>query len=91
VDIAGVAWAQHRGIQGVQVQIDNRPWIAAELGSVDSPDTWRQWKFRWNATPGSHLIRVRAIDGTGAVQTGVETPPFPSGATGYDTVSIQVS
>jgi DMSO/TMAO reductase YedYZ molybdopterin-dependent catalytic subunit len=91
VDIAGVAWAQHRGIQGVQVQIDEAVWTSAELGTVDSPDTWRQWKFRWNATQGSHLVRVRAIDGMGVVQTGAEAPPFPSGATGYDTVSIQVS
>ena len=90
-DIAGVAWAQHRGIQGVQVQIDDAGWTDAELGSVDSPDAWRQWRYRWNATPGSHVLRVRAIDGTGAVQTDAEAPPFPSGATGYDTVSIQVS
>ena len=90
-DIAGVAWAQHRGIQGVQVQIDDAGWTDAELGSVDSPDTWRQWRYRWNATPGSHVLRVRAIDGTGAVQTDAAAPPFPSGATGYDTVSIPVS
>jgi DMSO/TMAO reductase YedYZ molybdopterin-dependent catalytic subunit len=91
LDIAGVAWAQHRGIRGVQVQIDDGAWTDADLGSIDSPDTWRQWRFRWKATQGSHLVRVRAIDGTGAVQTGAQAPPFPSGATGYDMVSIQVS
>jgi len=91
VDIAGVAWAQHRGIQGVQVQIDDGAWTDADLGSSDSPDTWRQWSYRWNATPGSHVVRVRAIDGTGVMQTSAEAPPFPSGSTGYDDVSIQVS
>lgn len=91
VDIAGVAWAQHRGIDEVQVQIDDGPWTDAELGSIDSTDTWRQWRLGWSATPGSHVLRVRAIDGTGAVQADAEAPPFPSGATGYDAVSIQVS
>jgi len=91
IDIAGVAWAQHRGIRRVQVQIDDAGWTDAELGSADSPDTWRQWRYRWDATPGAHVVRVRAVDGTGAVQTAAEAPPFPSGATGYDMVSIQVS
>ena len=92
VNVAGVAWAQHRGIDTVQVQVDGGDWVDAELGAVDSPDTWRQWRYRWEASPGgSHLLRVRAVDGTGVVQTGDEAPPFPSGATGYDNVSVEAT
>ena len=52
IPIAGVAWAQHRGISMVEVQIDDGPWMPARLGASDTDDTWRQWVFDWDATPG---------------------------------------
>jgi DMSO/TMAO reductase YedYZ molybdopterin-dependent catalytic subunit len=67
--IAGVAWAQHRGISKVEVQVDSGPWRVATLDPVPSTDTWRQWKLNWNATPGSHRIQVRATDNSGQTQT----------------------
>ena len=91
VVIAGVAWAQHRGIEKVEVRIDDGPWLAAELGTADTEDTWRQWVLRWRAAPGSHTLMVRAIDGTGALQTGEVAPPFPDGATGYHTIEVDVA
>ena len=57
VPIAGVAWAQHVGIERVEVAIDDGPWASAELGGEDSIDTWRQWVYRWRATPGATSIR----------------------------------
>ena len=39
----------------------------------------------WAATPGSHVIQVRATDGTGAVQPEQPTPPAPDGARGWHT------
>jgi hypothetical protein len=36
-------------------------------------------------------IRVRATDGLGHPQTRESNPPFPSGATGYHSVTIAVS
>ena len=91
VAIAGVAWAQHRGIEKVEVRIDDGPWLAAELGTADTEDTWRQWVHRWRAGPGSHMLTVRAIDGTGALQTEEVAPPFPDGATGYHTIEVDVA
>jgi DMSO/TMAO reductase YedYZ molybdopterin-dependent catalytic subunit len=91
VAIAGVAWAQHRGIEKVEVRIDDGPWRAAELGTADTEDTWRQWVLRWRAVPGSHMLTVRAIDGTGALQTEEVAPPFPDGATGYHTIEVDVA
>ena len=90
VVVAGVAWAQHRGIRGVEVRVDDGPWSEATLAREDSVDTWRQWMWTWQATPGDHVLHVRATDGNGQLQTGAPAPPFPSGATGWDAVSITV-
>jgi DMSO/TMAO reductase YedYZ molybdopterin-dependent catalytic subunit len=91
VPIAGVAWAQHRGISAVEVQIDDGAWSAARLAAKDTVDTWRQWVFDWDATPGTHRLTVRATDGDGQVQTDALAAPFPSGATGLHSISVSVS
>ncbi len=67
--VAGVAWAQHRGVSTVEVRVDEGPWQTATLGAVASVDTWRLWSWRWQATPGDHVLEVRATDNAGAVQT----------------------
>jgi DMSO/TMAO reductase YedYZ molybdopterin-dependent catalytic subunit len=91
VAVAGVAWAQHRGIERVEVRVDDGPWQAARLAAVPSTDTWRQWVHPWDATSGRHRIAVRATDGTGAVQTGEQAPPEPDGATGWHTITVTVT
>jgi DMSO/TMAO reductase YedYZ molybdopterin-dependent catalytic subunit len=90
VAVAGVAWAQHRGIEGVEVMLDDGGWWEAELGVDDTIDTWRQWVFRWDAAPGSHTLAVRATDGDGETQTAGRVPPFPDGATGHHTILVDV-
>ncbi|MFB9692288.1 molybdopterin-dependent oxidoreductase [Amorphoplanes digitatis] len=90
VTVAGVAWAQHRGIRWVEVQIDGGPWARATLAPAVSTDTWVQWSYVWQATPGEHFVRVRAADGDGAVQTGAPAPPEPDGATGWHSVQVTV-
>lgn len=90
VAVAGVAWAQHRGIQAVEVQVDDGPWQQAVLAPTVGPDTWRQWTYLWSATPGRHQLRVRATDGTGDVQTSVQAGTTPDGATGWHTVFVTV-
>ncbi|WP_063005465.1 molybdopterin-dependent oxidoreductase [Nocardia salmonicida] len=89
--IAGVAWAQHRGVTGVEVQIDNGDWRPARLSTEVTVDTWRQWTYDWDATPGQHTLRARAIDTSGQPQTAVEQDVVPDGATGYPTLTIQVN
>ncbi|MEV6059079.1 molybdopterin-dependent oxidoreductase [Nocardia asteroides] len=89
--IAGVAWAQHRGITGVEVQIDDGPWRQARLSTEVTIDTWRQWVYDWDATSGQHTIRARAIDDTGTPQTAIQQDVVPDGATGYPTLTLQVA
>ncbi|HWH01275.1 MAG TPA: molybdopterin-dependent oxidoreductase [Pilimelia sp.] len=89
--VAGVAWAQRRGISAVEVQVDDGDWRPARLADGPSPDLWRQWVFRWDATPGGHTIRVRATDGTGGTQTGRRAAPFPDGATGWHDTTVTVT
>jgi DMSO/TMAO reductase YedYZ molybdopterin-dependent catalytic subunit len=90
VTVAGVAWAQHRGIRAVEVRVDGGAWAEAELLPVPSDDTWVQWRYSWAATAGPHSLSVRATDGTGAVQPERRATPFPSGATGWHTVAATV-
>jgi DMSO/TMAO reductase YedYZ molybdopterin-dependent catalytic subunit len=90
VIVAGIAWAQHRGISRVEVRVDDGPWNDASPAAQDSIDTWRQWAWRWDATPGPHALTVRATDGTGAVQPEVRAQPFPSGATGWHAVEVTI-
>ncbi|KGN34260.1 oxidoreductase [Knoellia sinensis KCTC 19936] len=88
--IGGVAWAQGRGIQKVEIRVDNDPWQEATLGPDANIDYWRQWYFEWDAGQGRHELTVRATDLTGAVQTEARTPPFPRGATGWHTIPVTV-
>jgi DMSO/TMAO reductase YedYZ molybdopterin-dependent catalytic subunit len=90
VPVAGVAWAQHVGIERVEVQVDDEPWIEAALAGEDSVDTWRQWVYRWDARLGEHRVRVRATDRTGATQTPDRAEPFPDGATGHHTIVVRL-
>jgi len=91
VAVAGVAWAPHRGISAVEVSVDNGAWHEARLAAADGIDTWRQWVWNWDATPGLHQLQVRATDGTGATQTSNRTGVFPNGATGWDSVVVTVA
>jgi DMSO/TMAO reductase YedYZ molybdopterin-dependent catalytic subunit len=91
VAVAGVAWAPHRGIRAVEVQVDDGPWDRAQLGRAASDDTWVQWTFDWTASPGKHRLRVRAIDGDDEVQIEESAPPAPDGATGYHARTIRVA
>jgi hypothetical protein len=89
--IAGVAWAPGRGIDRVEVRVDEGPWESARLSDALSEHTWVQWAHTWDATPGAHRLQVRATDGDGHTQTAELAPPAPSGATGYHTVRVEVT
>jgi DMSO/TMAO reductase YedYZ molybdopterin-dependent catalytic subunit len=87
--IGGVAWAQTIGISAVEVQIDDGPWMPAELGESLGKDTWRQWAYRWTpAAAGRTSIRCRAIDGNGVIQTEERTEPLPDGASGHHQIIV---
>jgi len=91
VAVAGVAWAPDRGIAKVEVSVDDGDWATAALATALGPQTWVQWQWAWSATPGEHVIRVRATDGTGEVQTDQQTRPDPDGARGHHAVLVKVT
>ncbi|MGW6740331.1 molybdopterin-dependent oxidoreductase [Streptomyces sp. NPDC055025] len=91
VPVAGVAWAQHRGIARVEVRVDGGKWHTARLAAEDSKDTWRQWVWEWPATSGSHTLEVRATDQDGRTQTDRRAGTVPDGATGWHSVVVAVT
>jgi DMSO/TMAO reductase YedYZ molybdopterin-dependent catalytic subunit len=71
--VMGVAWGAP--IASVEVQIDEGPWMPANLDSSGTPDVrsrryaWRFWTFEWpSPVPGEHTVRSRAFDSEGNVQ-----------------------
>jgi hypothetical protein len=91
VPVGGIAFAGARGIGRVEVQVDEGPWVAAELIAPPvSALTWVLWRYEWPYQPGAHTFRVRAYDGTGALQPTRVRPPHPDGATGIHAVTATI-
>lgn len=90
VVVAGTAWAQRRGIERVEVKVDDEPWQDAQLSAEYSVDTWRMWSWTWDAEPGLHTLSVRATDGAGDVQTEERRAPVPDGSTGWHNRTFRV-
>ena len=88
VTVAGVAWAQHTGIDGVEIALDGGAWQPARIAGVPSDDTWVQWAATVDVEPGEHTVKVRATDRSGLVQTGVVHDVLPNGATGWHTITF---
>ncbi|RUR00936.1 molybdopterin-dependent oxidoreductase [Labedella endophytica] len=91
VAVAGVAWAQHTGIDRVEVRVDGGDWTEARLATAISADTWVQWVYEWDATAGDHTLQVRATDNAGTTQGEREVPVVPDGAEGWHTIDVSVS
>jgi DMSO/TMAO reductase YedYZ molybdopterin-dependent catalytic subunit len=84
IPVGGIAWAGDRGIQKVEVQVDDGAWQEATLRTPPlSQLIWVQWRYDWPLQSGRHTFRVRATDGTGMLQVGERSPAHPDGATGY--------
>jgi DMSO/TMAO reductase YedYZ molybdopterin-dependent catalytic subunit len=89
--VAGVAWAPHRGISKVEVQLgEDADWVEAVLSEPLSSNSWLQWAVDWDAPAGTHQIQVRATDGEGNTQTDEIRPPAPDGATGWHRIQVTV-
>ena len=89
--VAGVAWAQGRGISKVEVQVDGGEWQEAQLSPETEADIWRQWMLPVDFEPGKHRITVRATDGTGQLQTRDRVAPYPEGASGWHSLQVLVT
>ena len=86
--IAGVAWAQTRGIGKVEVRVDEEDWAEAELSPEVDADLWRQWVLPYDFPAGRHSITVRATSAEGEEQVEARTTPFPSGSTGWHSIQV---
>lgn len=67
VEILGRAWSGDAAINRVEFAVDGR-WEDAALDTATGDHAWRRWTARWNAMRGTHELRCRATDETGAVQ-----------------------
>jgi DMSO/TMAO reductase YedYZ molybdopterin-dependent catalytic subunit len=90
VVIAGIAWAQTKGIAKVEIQVDDGPWQPAQLATEVTKNAWRMWRAFVELRPGTHMVRSRATDDTGFTQTAQVADPIPNGATGYPAVNFTV-
>lgn len=88
--VAGVAWAQPRGVASVEVRVDKGSWQPARLAAVPSTDTWVQWVYEWEATSGNHTLECRMVDRHGSVQVAERAPVRPDGSTGLDSTNVIV-
>jgi DMSO/TMAO reductase YedYZ molybdopterin-dependent catalytic subunit len=86
--IAGVAWAQTRGIARVEVRVDDEDWADAELSPEVDADVWRQWVLPYDFRAGPHTVTVRATSTDGEVQTDDRAAPFPAGASGWHSIRV---
>jgi len=89
--LAGVAWSPPRGVHAVEVSVDDGPWWPCDLAVPGNDETWVQWRTTWNATRGRHRIRVRAVDGTEAIQPRGPKAVAPDGAEGWHQVTVRVT
>jgi DMSO/TMAO reductase YedYZ molybdopterin-dependent catalytic subunit len=86
--IAGVAWAQTRGIARVEVRVDDEDWAEARLSPRVDADLWRQWVLPYDFATGTHTVTVRATDADGEVQTDRRAEPFPDGSSGWHSIQV---
>jgi hypothetical protein len=92
VELGGIAYAGDRGIVEVEVSTDDgKTWTRAEVKPPLGKYTWVLWAALWRpAGPGTYVLKVRARDGTGVLQTAQEAPTLPDGASGYHTIRVRV-
>ena len=91
ISVGGTAWAQHSGIDRVEVKLDDGEWTRADLAEEVTIDTWRQWRTDFaEVAAGSHTLTVRATDKDGTVQTGKRRDSIPNSATGHHHIQFRV-
>lgn len=90
VHISGIAFAGVRRIGAVEVSWDTTGWHLAELEREFSPYSWRFWHLDTQLLTGRYSIRVRARDGSGAIQTATPAATLPNGADGLHRIVLDV-
>ncbi|HUG14207.1 MAG TPA: molybdopterin-dependent oxidoreductase [Thermomicrobiales bacterium] len=90
VPTGGVAFAGTRGVQMVEVRVDDGDWQRAEVEAYDPALLWQRWRFAWQPERGPHTLAVRCTDGGGDIQTSDARDPHPDGMTGLHVVEVYV-
>ncbi len=90
--VSGVAFAGDRSISKVEASTDGgQSWNEAYVKPPLSHTAWVVWAYNWTPTqPGKYVLKVRATDGKGNLQTPKRADPYPNGATGYHAVTYRV-
>jgi DMSO/TMAO reductase YedYZ molybdopterin-dependent catalytic subunit len=91
VAVGGRAWHQHTGVGSVEVSVDSGPWQQATLAASIGTDAWRLWSWQWQATTGTHELRVRMHDLDGTPQDDAVRPVFPGASSGLHTITVEVT
>jgi DMSO/TMAO reductase YedYZ molybdopterin-dependent catalytic subunit len=93
VSLSGVAFAGSRGVSKVEYSTDGgRSWAAAGFKPPLSPLSWVLWSAAWTpGSEGSYRLEVRTTDAGGATQDSKAAASYPSGASGYHTIQINVA
>jgi len=93
VTVSGVAYAGVKGVSKVEYSADGgRTWSAADIKPPLSPLTWVLWSAAWTPpAEGAYTLKVRATDGSGALQASTSSMSFPTGASGYHTIHVNVA
>ena len=91
VAVGGRAWHQHTGVGAVEVSVDDGPWQPATLAAPIGTDAWRLWSWQWDATEGTHTLRVRMHDLDGTPQDAEQRPVFPGASSGLHTITLDVA
>src|SRR6266852_2523367 len=92
ISLSGVAFAGTRGINKVEYSTDGRSWSPADFKPPLSPLTWVLWSAAWTpGKEGAYRLRIRATDSSGVTQDAKSTASYPTGASGYHTIEINVA
>jgi DMSO/TMAO reductase YedYZ molybdopterin-dependent catalytic subunit len=91
-EAAGVASAGDRGVQRVEISLDDgATWADATLEpGINAPLTWVRWVFPFEAVEGKMVMRMRVTDGLGEVMLEEVNAPLPDGATGWPKRTVTV-
>ena len=92
VTFGGVAWAQHRGVQAVEVRIDDGPLAAGPARCGATPTTPGGCGASRGRPTSRARTRSRCAPPTTPARCRPRTrpPPAPDGATGWHSVSFEV-
>jgi DMSO/TMAO reductase YedYZ molybdopterin-dependent catalytic subunit len=84
VELVGRAWSGG-GVAVVAVAVGvDRIWNEAALDPSQGAYAWRGWRYRWDATPGEHILECRATDANGQAQP--LDPPWDNSGMGNNAV-----